>query len=496
MKKQMNLKEKGITLVALVVTIVVMLILAGVTLYFSFGQNSIITKAEEASKLAERTSSLEQLNLVNTEWDIEKNLNKSSNLGTFLAEKKQEGAIDDYTDLGDGIYILKKSNYKITLDNGSVTTWDGTTVSESLQGEGTEDNPFLIRNGSDFKFLQNAIVNKDTKYTFAYIKQVKDIQLNDTSNYANWSTDASGLHDNFAKGTFYGQYDGGNHTISGLYINTEEYAAGLFQYLYSAMDSGHNKMTNCVVKNLKLTNAYVKGTESVGIVTGYMGQEATIQNCEVRGTVIGDGQVGGVAGSVYQASTIRDTHNYASVESSNYSGGIAGQSHGNITLANCTNNGLIKGKQNVGGITGEAITANIENCVNTGRLESIGDNYYYYFGGISGRMSGNMKNCINYGNIIINDVGGKDSSQIGGLIGVADVGEDPENPILCHLENSTNTGNIDTSASNVGGVIGQAASNDSDKQYLTIKNCSNTGKLIATQQTLNNVGAGYYTSQD
>lgn len=47
MKKQM-LKEKGITLIALVVTIVVLLILAGVSINLVLGQNGLINKAKDA----------------------------------------------------------------------------------------------------------------------------------------------------------------------------------------------------------------------------------------------------------------------------------------------------------------------------------------------------------------------------------------------------------------------------------------------------------------
>ena len=41
-------KEKGITLIALVVTIVVLLILAGVSINLVIGNNGIITKSKEA----------------------------------------------------------------------------------------------------------------------------------------------------------------------------------------------------------------------------------------------------------------------------------------------------------------------------------------------------------------------------------------------------------------------------------------------------------------
>ena len=41
-------KEKGITLIALIITIIVMLILVAVTLTIALGDNGIIAKAREA----------------------------------------------------------------------------------------------------------------------------------------------------------------------------------------------------------------------------------------------------------------------------------------------------------------------------------------------------------------------------------------------------------------------------------------------------------------
>lgn len=43
-------QERGITLVALVVTIVVLLILAGVSISMVLGQNGIVTKAKDAKR--------------------------------------------------------------------------------------------------------------------------------------------------------------------------------------------------------------------------------------------------------------------------------------------------------------------------------------------------------------------------------------------------------------------------------------------------------------
>ena len=59
MKQKLN-KENGITLVALVVTIVVLLILAGITIMYTMGENSIFKKAQEAKDKTENAVKNEQ----------------------------------------------------------------------------------------------------------------------------------------------------------------------------------------------------------------------------------------------------------------------------------------------------------------------------------------------------------------------------------------------------------------------------------------------------
>ena len=48
MRQMKNKKERGITLIALVVTIIVLIILAGISINLIFGTNGIINKAKDA----------------------------------------------------------------------------------------------------------------------------------------------------------------------------------------------------------------------------------------------------------------------------------------------------------------------------------------------------------------------------------------------------------------------------------------------------------------
>lgn len=55
--------ERGITLIVLVITIIVLLILAGVTFNALSGENGIITRAKDAKQKVEETNVDEQINL-------------------------------------------------------------------------------------------------------------------------------------------------------------------------------------------------------------------------------------------------------------------------------------------------------------------------------------------------------------------------------------------------------------------------------------------------
>ncbi len=102
--------EKGITLVALVITIVVIIILAMITINFLFGENGLIIKAQEAKKMSEIEEVREKLEMAT---------------GTAIIDGKGKTTIDDYFELieREGIIGNKDSD---TLDNGD-GTYDVTT---------------------------------------------------------------------------------------------------------------------------------------------------------------------------------------------------------------------------------------------------------------------------------------------------------------------------------------------------------------------------------
>lgn len=57
-------ESKGITLIALIVTIVVLIILAGVSMNLVLGKNGIIQRAKEAKKTTEDSAWLENIQII------------------------------------------------------------------------------------------------------------------------------------------------------------------------------------------------------------------------------------------------------------------------------------------------------------------------------------------------------------------------------------------------------------------------------------------------
>ena len=108
-KKVQKLEEKGITLIALVVTIIILLILAGVTIAFSSGENGLIGKAREARKAQIIGETKEAIGLEITEAYTEAVIR-----GEGLEKKQVEDIVNKYGELqedGDTI-ITKKMDMK------------------------------------------------------------------------------------------------------------------------------------------------------------------------------------------------------------------------------------------------------------------------------------------------------------------------------------------------------------------------------------------------
>ena len=66
--------NSAITLIALIITIIILLILSGVTLSMVMGESGIFGKAKVASEESNRSQALEQLKLIVLEFNSYKNV--------------------------------------------------------------------------------------------------------------------------------------------------------------------------------------------------------------------------------------------------------------------------------------------------------------------------------------------------------------------------------------------------------------------------------------
>ena len=97
-------KNKGITLIALVITIIVLLILAGVTIVSLSGDNGILTRAADAKDRTRREDIQEQLNLWKTEKSMEENIGgEAMKIENFVLKLKNDKTIteEEYNEINE-----------------------------------------------------------------------------------------------------------------------------------------------------------------------------------------------------------------------------------------------------------------------------------------------------------------------------------------------------------------------------------------------------------
>ena len=99
--------KKGITLIALVVTVVVLIILAGVSINAVLGDNGIIKKANQATSVTKEAEVKEAINRTILEFYL---TNDYETLEDFLKAKAEDGSIDSVTKNADGTLTVKKEN--------------------------------------------------------------------------------------------------------------------------------------------------------------------------------------------------------------------------------------------------------------------------------------------------------------------------------------------------------------------------------------------------
>ena len=106
---------KGITLVALIITVIILLILAGVTISLVIGDNGLITKSKQGVEESEMASIKEQAELTLDDLEFDHVL-KDTNVNTLTQLKKLNSAFDGSYLQGNKV-VVNNEKYDIYLKN-------------------------------------------------------------------------------------------------------------------------------------------------------------------------------------------------------------------------------------------------------------------------------------------------------------------------------------------------------------------------------------------
>ena len=144
-KQHIVANEKAITLIALVVTIVILLILAGVTITMTLGQNGLFTRAREGRAAYEESEVRDDLSMLITQYTWDKASEKTDkSLGDYL---KDNGATSVKANADGTTLEVEYKGYVFTVnkDSGEITSVSkagprpqvsGVKVTEDSAGQG------------------------------------------------------------------------------------------------------------------------------------------------------------------------------------------------------------------------------------------------------------------------------------------------------------------------------------------------------------------------
>ena len=145
LKRRTNFSEKAITLIALVVTIVILLILAGVTITMTLGQNGLFTRAREGAAAYNESEVRDDLSMLITQYTWDKASEKTDkSLGDYL---KDNGATSVKANADGTTLEVEYKGYVCTVnkDSGEITSVSkagprpqvsGVKVTEDSAGQG------------------------------------------------------------------------------------------------------------------------------------------------------------------------------------------------------------------------------------------------------------------------------------------------------------------------------------------------------------------------
>ena len=440
----MKTKEiKGITLISLAVTIVVLLILAGISINTVIGDNGIIKKAQSSAELTKESEAKEIINRTIMEFYL---TNEYETLEDFLNTKVLEGRIDKVEKNADGTLKVWKNDYSVTTENKtnfsnnndnnmnkrikiSTTPYEGiydsceheaiTNVNveptdTTLEYSTDEINysttiPRIINAGTATIKIRASKENYETKNVTVIAKIEKaegNLSLSETSgtiNYPNSTTfTVSGNTGTLSVSS--SNTNVATVSISGSTVTVKSVGAGSATItVKSAATTNYNEKTATYTVTVKVKDSTLTGNFGVGYYADVDG------NGTVDGIIFSDFKYGGSGswgGTDYTISTVTGLKEYY-VSKTNYNGpfGIkdvlsargSGNARFNVMALSDYNNSATYTFSNAKGITsGEwRVPTYIELATFGGQLGITTSNYSGY--GLKDRYWSSSVNIYYYG---------------------------------------------------------------------------------------------------
>lgn len=268
-------------------------------------------------------------------------------------------------------------------------SWVECAATSFAGGTGEENDPYQISTAAQLAYLAKQ-VNEGTDYQRVHFRLVSDLDLGGKE-WTPIGTDGK---------IFWGGFDGGGHTITGMTITGNRDYVGLFG------ECKNFTASSSYIKSVTVKRANISGHSHVGAIAG---EGANISDCySIENTICAAWCVGGICGSL--TGNISGCYNSSSVSGNSTAGGIMGSASSERTVGvveYCYNIGAVTVRQqdsSVGGITGaSAHRYNISNCLNCGKITGNGKNV----GGIAGSTDSNYMNFIGncYYNSDLNNAG-------------------------------------------------------------------------------------------
>ena len=385
-----------------------------------------------------------------------------------------------------------------------------------LEGDGSEETPYLISSASDWNSVANYMANNEDYLSSCYLKLTDNIDFADT---------AIVQFGNTRDGAFAGYLDGNGKTISGIDATADtSYFGGLFVELAAGAVvhdltvegkvTSDYACTGGIVGNLLGTLSsvvsrveVVSTANSAAGIAGYGASGSSISECVNEGSVSSSGlYAAGIVGSVGKSFTgtccvNRGTVTYTGEKELGYAAGVVGYGY-NFNLNGCWNEGVVSAANaDAGGLAGvvgylystsnnSALTT-LTGCYNTSDISSAGGNAGVLLGGVSA-VKLTMDSCYNTGNITSTG-----SSTNAGVYtaGVAGTIFGSSSYSACW-----NSGNITSGGNYTGGVLGYEVLSGltvSTSVTATVDNCWNLGEVTSTGNYAGGVaayGLGTYTN--